>query len=72
MAVQEEDSPVFLKPKWNLFIKILNVLNLRKYTSSFQTQFFVFLKELLDFLRRIYPAVMAELEGNTRSHAFDG
>jgi hypothetical protein len=36
------------------------------------TTFFVFLKELLDFLLRVYPAVMAELEGSTRSHAFDG
>jgi hypothetical protein len=60
MAVQEEDSPVFLK------IKCLNVLKLN------EQQFFVFLKELLDFLLRVYPAVMAELEGSTRSHAFDG
>ncbi|XP_046849052.1 cytoplasmic dynein 2 intermediate chain 2-like [Xenia sp. Carnegie-2017] len=28
--------------------------------------------ELLEFLRRIYPALMAELDANTRSHAFDG
>ncbi|CAB4030926.1 WD repeat-containing 34-like [Paramuricea clavata] len=28
--------------------------------------------ELLDFLLRVYPAVMAELDKSTRSHAFDG
>jgi hypothetical protein len=35
-------------------------------------KFSFFLKELLDFLLRVYPAVMAELDKSTRSHAFDG
>lgn len=64
MTIKQEDSPV--RPKQN-----------KTFATSFQIKsvfenFFLFLKELLEFLLRIYPAVMAELEGNSRSHAFDG